>query len=77
MCSLHLCVTYRLKFEATNEYAIEYISDAKVVNWSNRRGPYLRFLTHFVGYDVPEQMLLEQEDDCEQLLVFLSLDVCA
>ena len=35
-----------------NEYAIDFISDAKVVNWPNRRGLYLQFLTHFVGYDV-------------------------
>jgi hypothetical protein len=34
-------------------------------------------LTHFVGYDVPEWMLLEQVDDCEQLFVFLSSDVWA
>ena len=41
-----------------NEYAIDFISDAKVENWPNRRGLYLQFLTHFVGYDVPEWMLL-------------------
>jgi len=58
-----------------NEYAIDFISDAKVDNWPNRRGLYLQFLTHFVGYDVPEWMLLEQVDDCEQLSVFLSSDV--
>ena len=33
--------------------------------------------THFVGYDVPERMLLEQVDDCEQVFVFFSLDVWA
>jgi hypothetical protein len=33
-----------------NEYAIDYrIADAKDNNWLNRRGPYLQFLTHFVG----------------------------
>ena len=31
-----------------------------------------KFLYNFVGYDVPEWMLLEQVDDCEQLFVFLS-----
>ena len=46
-------------------------------NWPNRRGPYLQFLTHFVGYNVPEWMLLEQVDDCEHLSVFLSSDVWA
>jgi hypothetical protein len=60
-----------------NEYAIDYISDVKIGNWPNRRGPYLQFLTHFVGYNVPEWMLLEQVDDCEQLSVFLSSDVWA
>jgi hypothetical protein len=55
-----------------DEYAIDFISDAKVDNWPNRRGLYLQFLTHFVGYDVPKWMLLEQVDDCEQLSVFLS-----
>ena len=30
-----------------------------------------------MGYDVPRGMLLEQVDDCEQLFVFLSLDVWA
>jgi len=30
-----------------NEYAIDFISDAKVDNWQNRRSPYLQFLTHF------------------------------
>ena len=58
-----------------NEYAIDYISDAKVDNLPNRRGLYLQFLTHFVGYDVPEWMLLEQVDDFEQLSVFLSSGV--
>ena len=58
-----------------NEYAIDYISDVKVDKWPNRRGLYLQFLTHFVGYDVPEWMSLEQLDDCEQLSNFLSSDV--
>jgi hypothetical protein len=60
-----------------NEYAIDFISDVKIDNWPSRRGLYLQFLTHFVGYDVPEWMLLEQVDDCEQLSVFLSSDVWA
>ena len=60
-----------------NEYAIDYISDAKIDIWPNRRGMYLQFLTQFDGYDVPEWMLLEQVDDCEQLFVVISLDVWA
>ena len=55
-----------------NEYAIDYISDAKVDNRPNRRGFYVQFLAHFAGYDVPEWVLLEQVDDCEQLSMFLS-----
>ena len=31
-----------------NEYAISFISYSKVENWPNRRGLYLRFLTHFL-----------------------------
>jgi hypothetical protein len=60
-----------------NEYAIDFISGVKVDNWPSRRGLYLQFLTHFVGYDVPKWMLLEQVDDCEQLSIFLSSDVWA
>ena len=57
------------------EYPIDYIADVKVDSWPRRRGPYLQFLTHFVGYDAPEWMLLEQVDDCEQLSTFLQTDV--
>ena len=46
-------------------------------NRQNRRGLYLQFSTHFVGYDVSEWMLLEQVDDREQLFVFLLSDVWA
>ena len=60
-----------------NEHAINFISDAEVENWPHRRGRYLQFLTRFVGYDVPEWMVLEQDDDCEHLFVFLSSDVWA
>jgi len=60
-----------------NEYSIDFITDAKLDNWPNRRGRYLQFLTHFVGYDVPEWMLLEQVEDCEHLFVFPSSDVWA
>ena len=31
----------------------------------------MQFLTHFVSFDIPEWLLLEQVDDCEQLSVFL------
>ena len=42
-----------------------------------KSGLYLQFLAHFVGYDVPEWVLLEQVDDCEQIYVFLSSDAWA
>ena len=60
-----------------NEYAIDYISNVEVDNWPNWRGLYVQFLTHFIGYDVPEWMLFEKVDDCEHLSVFLSSDVWA
>ncbi len=53
-----------------NEYATDFISNAKVDNRPNRRGLYLQFLTHFVGYDVLEWMLLDQVDDCKHLSIF-------
>jgi hypothetical protein len=45
------------------EYAVDYISDVKIDNWSIRRGLYLQFLTHFASFDMPEWLLLEQVDD--------------
>ena len=54
------------------EYAVDLISDAKFDNWPRRRGPNLQFLTHFVSFNIPEWMLLEQVDDCEQLSIFLN-----
>jgi hypothetical protein len=56
------------------EYAIDLISDVKIDNWPRRRGPYLQFLTHFVSFDIPEWLLLEQVDDCEQLSIFLNTE---
>ena len=53
------------------EYAVDYISDVKIDKWPRRRGSYLQFLTHFVSFDIPEWLLLEQVDDCEQLSFFL------
>jgi hypothetical protein len=53
------------------EYAVDYISDVKIDKWPRRRGSYLQFLTHFVSFDIPEWLLLEQVDDCEQLSIFL------
>ena len=53
------------------EYSDDYISDVKIDNWPRRRGHYLQFLTHFVSFDIPEWMLLEQVDDCERLSIFL------
>jgi len=54
------------------EYAINYIDDVKLDNWPRRRGPYLQLLTHFVNFDTPEWMLLEQVDDFEELSKFLT-----
>ncbi len=36
------------------EFAVDFISDVKIDNWTRRRGPYLQFLTHFVSFDIPE-----------------------
>ena len=57
-----------------DEYAIDYIADVKIDKWPRRRGAYLQFLTHFVGYEIHEWMLLEQDDDCEQLSTFLTTE---
>ena len=76
MCSIVICLPKHLILHILrrqhveiesyhNEYAINYISDAKVDSWPNRRGPYLQLLTHWVGYDLFEWMLLEQVDDFE------------
>ena len=54
------------------EYVVDYISDVKIDKWPRRRGSYLQFLTHFVSFYIPEWLLLEQVDDCEQLFIFLS-----
>ena len=51
------------------EYAVDYISDVKIDNLPRRRGPYLRFLTRFVSFDIPEWLLLGQVDDCQLLIV--------
>jgi hypothetical protein len=56
------------------EYADDYISDVKIENWPRRRGPYLQFLTHFVSFDIPKCLLLEQVDDCGQLPIFLGME---
>ena len=34
----------------------------------------LAFLTHFLSLNIPEWMLLEQVDDCEQLSIFLNTE---
>ena len=57
-----------------DEYAIDYIAEVKIDKWPRRRGAYLQFLTHFVGYEILEWMLLEQVDDCEQLYTFLTTE---
>ena len=56
-------------------YSIDYISDVNIDNWPRRRGSYLQFLTHFVPFDTPEWMLLEQSQspiflDCEKWKFF-------
>ena len=56
------------------EDASDYINDVKIDNWLWRRGHYLKFLTHLVSFDIPEWMLLEQVDDCEQLYIFLDTE---
>ncbi len=53
------------------EHVIDFISDVEMDNWRRRRGPYLEFLTHFQSFDIPEWILLEQADDCEELSFFL------
>ena len=50
------------------------MSDVKIDIWSVRRGPYLQYLTHFVSFDIPEWMLLEQVDDRKQLSIFLNTE---
>ena len=54
------------------EYAVDLISDVRIDNWPGCRGPHLHFFTHFVPFDIPELMLLEQVDDSEKLSIFLS-----
>jgi hypothetical protein len=56
------------------EYVVDFISDVKIDNWPRRRRPYLQFLTHFVSFDIPKWMLLEQVDDYEQLSIFLNTE---
>jgi hypothetical protein len=56
------------------EYVIDFISDIKIDNCARRRGQYLQFLFHFVSFHIPEWMLLEQVDDCEQLSIFLNTE---
>ncbi len=34
----------------------------------------MQFSTHFVSFDIPEWLLLEQVDDCEQLSIFLNTE---
>ncbi len=56
------------------EYAVDFILDVEINNWPRRRGPYFSILTHFVSFDIPEWMVLEQVDDCEQLSIFPSTE---
>jgi len=52
------------------EHTVDYIYDVKIDNRPRRRGPYLQFLTHFLSFDIPEMLLLEQVDDYEQFSLF-------
>ena len=62
---------HQAKNEGDHEdYAADYISDVNVDNWPRRRGSYLQLLTHFMSFDIPEWLLLEQVDDCEHLSIF-------
>ena len=54
------------------DYAADLIVDVKIDKWPRRRSPYLQFLAHFLSFDIPEWLLLEQVDDCEQLSNFLN-----
>jgi hypothetical protein len=56
------------------EYAVDFISDVKIDDWPRRRGPYFHVLTNFVPFNIPEWMLLDQVDDCEQLYIFLAIE---
>jgi hypothetical protein len=44
-------------------------------NLPNRLVSYLECLTHFVGYDVLELMLLDQTYVYEHIILFLSSDI--
>ena len=64
---------HKVKIEgAHEEYAVDFISDVKIDNCPRRRGPYLQFCPHYISFDNPEWMLLEQVADCEQLSIFIS-----
>jgi hypothetical protein len=41
-----------------------------VDTWPSRRGPFLQWLTHYVVYDVPQWMLLEQTHVYDRIFVF-------
>ena len=56
------------------EYGVEKITDVKLDKWPRRRGLQVQFLTHYVGYDVPEWSLLELLDDTVALDNFLTTD---
>ncbi len=45
----------------------------KLITGQEGGGPYLQFLTHFVSFDIPEWLLLEQVDECELLCELLCL----
>ena len=67
--------THQAEIEGDHEeYAVDFILDVKIYNWPRRRGPYLQFLTQFVSFDIPEWLLLEQVDDCEQSSIFISCE---
>ena len=63
---------HQAKIDGVHEKnVVDNIYDVKIDNWPRRRGPFLPFFTHFVSFFIPEWMLLEQVDDCQQFSIFL------
>ena len=56
------------------EYEVARITDVKLDSWPRRRGRYVLFLTHYVGYDRPEWSLYSLLDDTAALDDFLKSD---
>ena len=52
------------------EYIVERISYVKLAPFGRKRGLWLRFLVHYIGYPKPEWSLLSDVDDLEALDLF-------